>query len=210
MRYPAISQTKSEPLPSRLRQSPCPALAARTPLLLPSLLAPPAPPFIPTAVTRDPLQGGVRGLRAGRAGSAQLYRRRAGSAQLDWYSTPAAAESRSRFPLLGSVAGWSGLSDRAHRVCLASAPGGTRVRGSGVCTAANGVAPLTGRRARLVLHCICIVYALVCLLKHPRTSASIRSLQYQSTRKTSPENRSNAQLHLTTDKKKNPVTSPGR
>jgi hypothetical protein len=93
-----------------------------------------------------------------RAGSAQLYRRRAGSAQLGWYSTPAAADSRNRFPLLGSVAGWSELSDRAHRVCFESAQRGTRVRGSGVCTAVNGIVPLTGRRTHLVLHYIYIVF----------------------------------------------------
>jgi hypothetical protein len=86
------------------------------------------------------------------AGSAQLYRRRAGRAQLGWYSTPAAADSRSRFPLLGSVVGWSGLSDRAHRVCLVSAPGRTRVRGSCVCTTANGIVLMTGRRTHLILH----------------------------------------------------------
>jgi hypothetical protein len=37
-------------------------------------------------------------------------------------------------------------------VCLVSAPGGTRVRGSGVCTAVNGIVSLAGRRTHLSFH----------------------------------------------------------
>ena len=82
-----------------------------------------------------------------RAGSAQLYRRRAGSAQLE----------------IGLVLRRARLAGRSlvieHTGCAWwSAPGGTRVRGSGVCTAVNGFVPLTGRRTHLVLHYIYIVF----------------------------------------------------
>jgi hypothetical protein len=44
--------------------------------------------------------------------------------------------------------------------------GGTRVRGSGVCTAVNGFVPLTGRRTHLVLHYIYIVFTIPGRMPH--------------------------------------------
>ena len=90
-----------------------------------------------------------------RAGSAQLYRRRAGSAQLE----------------IGLVLRRARLAGRSlvieHTGCAWwSAPGGTRVRGSGVCTAVNGFVPLTGRRTHLVLHYIYIVFTIPGRMPH--------------------------------------------
>jgi hypothetical protein len=50
----------------------------------------------------------------------------------NWFGTPRQQRPTHGVgsPILGSVAGWSELSDRAHGVCFESAHSGTRVRGS--------------------------------------------------------------------------------